>query len=76
MTIFALACLSSQFFLSVYTFGKPMNDEYQDESDLKSLKNEVRRLQAMVEIQIRSIEEQKVECFRKYTLDAAEVLAS
>jgi hypothetical protein len=53
-----------------------MDDEYQDESDLKSLKNEVRRLQAMVEIHMRSTEKRKVECFGKYTPDAAEVLAS
>jgi hypothetical protein len=53
-----------------------MNDEYQDESDLKSLKNEVRRLQAIVEIHTRNLEKRKVECFGKYTPDAAEVLAS
>jgi hypothetical protein len=53
-----------------------MNDEYQDESDLKSLKNEVRKLQAMVEIHMRNMEKRKVECFGKYTSDATEVLAS
>jgi hypothetical protein len=52
-----------------------MNDEYQDESDLKSLKNEEKRLQAIVEIYMRSMEEWKVECFKKYIPNAAEVLA-
>jgi hypothetical protein len=53
-----------------------MDDEYQDESDLKSLKNEVRRLQTMMEIHMRSMEKRKIECFGKYTPDVAEVLAS
>jgi hypothetical protein len=53
-----------------------MDDEYQDESSLKSLKNEVRRLQAIVEIHIRSMEKRKVKCFEKYTPKKAEVLAS
>jgi hypothetical protein len=56
MTISMFACLSSQFFfLLVYTTEKLINDKYQNESDLKSLKNEMRRLQAMVEIYIKSI---------------------
>jgi hypothetical protein len=77
MTVSALARPSFQFlFLLVYTTRKPMDDEYQDESDLKSLKNEVRRLQAMVEIHMRSTEKRKVKCFGKYTSDAAEMLAS
>jgi hypothetical protein len=77
MTVSALACPSSQFlFLSVYTTGKPMDDEYQDESDLKLLKNEVKRLQAMVEIHMRSIEKRKVKYFGKYTPDVTKVLAS
>jgi hypothetical protein len=76
MTVSTFACPSSQFlFLSVYTTEK-LIDDYQDESDLKSLKNEVRRLQAMVEIHMRSMEERKVKCFGKYTSDVAEVLAS
>jgi hypothetical protein len=37
----------------VYTIGKPMDDEYQNERDLK---NEVRRLQVIVEIHMRSTE--------------------
>jgi hypothetical protein len=53
-----------------------MDDEYQDESDLKSLKNEVKRLQTIVEIYMRSTKKWKVECFRKYTPDVVEILVS
>jgi hypothetical protein len=77
MTISALAYPSFQFlFLLVYTIRKLMDDEYQNKNDLKSLKNEVRRLQEMVEIYMRSIEEQKVKCFGKYTSNATKVLIS